>query len=175
MANTYTLITSSVLATASSTVNLTSIPQTYNDLVLKINARSTSDGGNYVTVVTRFNSDSNTNYSGTNFYSNGASSSSTSTGNNQTDFQTFATVNGSASTANTFGLTELYISNYTSSGTKLIFVRGTTEKNGINANDAFLTVVGGQYRGTSGISSINISFPTYAIGSSFYLYGIKNS
>lgn len=172
MPSTYILIASNVLASASASITFSSIPQTYTDLVLSISGRSDSGGGTADTVVLRFNSDSTSKYSDTYIQCNGAAVSSSTNGANQTDLQSSNVISGSISTANTFGNVEFYISQYATTGTKLIRNFGTSEN---NATTAYTTVTAQQYRGTSGISSISITNPTYAAGSSFRLYGIKNS
>jgi hypothetical protein len=70
MASTYTLISSQVLGSNTASITFSSIPGTYTDLTLRVSARS-DDAGQMDYLVTRFNSDSATNYSNTSLYGSG--------------------------------------------------------------------------------------------------------
>jgi hypothetical protein len=173
MANTYTLISSNTLTSDTTSVTLNSIPQTYTDLVIKYAART--DGGGSVgdTCLVTFNSDTATNYSRVSIRGDGSTATSFIS-SNATSITLHTYVNGSGGTANTFASVELYISNYTATSSRPISVANAQENNSTTAY-----VYGGAslYRGSSGISSINWSAPgsLFLTGSSFYLYGIKNS
>ena len=175
MANpTMTLISSQTLGGTTASVTFSSIPSTYNDLKLVVSARgdaASTDGQ----LTVNFNGDSGTNYSwtavagynGSNTYGTG-SYGSTNIGALELD--------EASVTASTFSSIELYIPNYNSTGTKPVFNLGAAENNSASAGNR-LGAVAGQYRGTSGISSITLTpnsgnFVQY---SNFYLYGIKNS
>jgi hypothetical protein len=177
MANTYKLIASNVLASATGTVTFSSIPATYTDLVIKLSARSTNSGVTYNQLRIVFNSTSANLYSVTNIseYSNLVESFSGAASNTASE-QTRGSIVGGANTANTFGTTEIYIPNYTSSSNKPFSSIGFAEDNSVNhasyhsiVDHAFL------FADTSTISTIALSVvgTNFAIGSSFYLYGIK--
>jgi hypothetical protein len=77
--------------------------------------------------------------------------------------------------ANTFANDELYISNYTSSQNKVAsgFIAHEDD-----ATTAFLRASAFLWRDTTAISSLVLKLASgqnFAVGSSFYLYGIKNS
>ena len=179
MANTYNLLASTTLSTAAAPVNFTSIPGTYTDLILRYSARDdVSTSIDYI--IFQFNSDTGTSstvYSYTNLRGNGATASSglgTSmyTGND-------SRINFSTTTANTFTSGEIYIPSYTSTGTRVISSISAFED---NATTAYTDLSAGQYRGSSAITSIRINrvggsggVILFEAGSSFYLYGIKNS
>ena len=172
MANpTHVLITSQTLTGNAASVTLGSggtIPQTYTDLLLKISARSDvgrASGGFTAYVYLNGNTSSLTN---TQLRGTGSSVFSYS-GQTNSLF-----VDASDDTSNTFGNTEVYIPNYTSSNNKSFSVDGVEETNGslvyssINAN---------LWSNTAAITSITITplSGNLISGSTFYLYGIKNS
>lgn len=171
MAATYTLISSNVLTSSAASVTFSSIPQTYTDLVLRVSARNDDSGTSYFRIT--LNGDTATNYSTTVLVGSGSTAVS-ARGTNNANFSTIY-IPSSANTANTFSSTEYYFSNYTSTGTKAIS-RYSTEEN--NTTASYMTNGADLYRGTS-ITSITCdeSFGglNFVSGSSFYLYGIKNS
>jgi hypothetical protein len=68
MADTYTLISSvTVGAGGASSIDFTSIPATYTDLLIKVSARGASGASN-ITGTLRFNSDAGSNYSALRVY-----------------------------------------------------------------------------------------------------------
>jgi hypothetical protein len=68
---TYSLIASQTLGSAQTTVTFSSIPGTYTDLRIIVNAKYTNGISAYTELT--FNSDSTTNYSNTGLYGNGTS------------------------------------------------------------------------------------------------------
>jgi len=171
MANTYTLIASNVLSTTAASVTFSAIPATYTDLVLRWSARNTSSGEN---AQIRFNADSASNYSRTNLYGDGSAANSIR-GTSESYFYFGFSIDASTRTANTFASAELYIPNYTAAINKPISGFSTIETNA-TACDTPATIAA-LWRNTAAITSIEIApvTNTFAAGSSFYLYGIKNS
>lgn len=172
MATTYVLITSTVTGSLTNTITFSSIPQTYTDLAIRWSARANT-GGNTFDQLTFVLSSTGTSYS--NLYFQGVQSSGITQG--IFGSQTFVRINngyqGSSSTANTWSNNEIYIPNYTVSNYHPI---GWT--NGIeqNSTEASLNLNAGLDYGTTPVSSITLTAQNnLAIGSSFYLYGIKNS
>jgi hypothetical protein len=168
MANTYTLISSNVLSSSAASVTFSSIPATYTDLVLRGSVRSTTaiDGG------LTFNGVSSTLYSRTYLRGDGSVANSNTSG-------VIASVSlddiyrNQSNTANTFGSFEIYVPNYLASANKPVFYDAADETNGTSA---YRYATSGLFRSTSAISSLSIAFSTAVVsGSSFYLYGIKNS
>jgi hypothetical protein len=177
MPSTYTLISSNVLATSAASVTFSDIPSTYTDLVLKVNGRGT-DTGNYLSVQLRFNSDTATNYSRTALFGYGPGGSLGSTRGTSLTFTTaMYSANSNDATANTFGNAEFYIANYLVSANKPISSFGVAES---NTGQGFIDTTAHLWRNTSAITSITINpffggSLNWITGSSFYLYGIKNS
>jgi hypothetical protein len=165
-----------VLTATTQQLTFSSIPQTYTDLVLRMSYRTDASGSFGSNPALRLNSDATANYGYTNIDGNGTSASSTTeTSINALYMQSS---DSSSNTANTFTSNEVYISNYTSTVCKQISQFKTAEQ---NATGAEMHVFASLYRGTSAISTIligpssNIISNNFVTGSSFYLYGIKNS
>ncbi len=169
MATTYTLIQAVTLTSAAATIEFTSIPQTYTDLLYKISARMSVDTAS---VFLRFNgttTDGSTNWidgDGTN-----------GTGNLDSSYQ-YGPVHGvvnSTKTASVFGNAEIYISNYTSSKHKSSSTDGVTEH---NATATTMALGASRWANTAAITSIQL---VSAAGGNFvehstaYLYGISNA
>jgi hypothetical protein len=157
--------TVTVGAGGASTIDFTSIPATYTDLVIKLSGRysaSTFDG-HYIA----FNGSTST-FSGKYLYGSGSSTVSGSLA------RYLGTINGTASTANTFTSTEIYIPNYSGSTNKSFSSDSVTEN---NATESYANMVAGLWATTSAITSISISLPTgnFVQYSTASLYGIKNS
>jgi hypothetical protein len=173
MASTYQLITSTTLGASATSVTLSSIPSTYTDLVVRISARSDrTTVNNGIRLI--FNSSSAASYSYTNLVGTGTTASSGST-----SAQTLALIGattGTSATANTFSNHEIYIPSYTVAQNKPYSSFAVTEN---NATAAEVAAYAELWSNTSAINSItftpagtSINFIT---GSSFYLYGVKNS
>ena len=172
MPNTYTLISSNVLTSSAASVTFSSIPATYTDLVLKYASRSdTSTTSLNIT----FNSDTATNYSSTYLYGDGTNAVSgrdTSVANINEAVKS----NASASTANTFTNNEIYIPSYTVSQNKPLSSFTAMELN--SATNTYVGAGAHLWRNTAAVSSIQLALAggaNFVSGSSFYLYGIKNS
>ena len=172
MANTYTLISSNVLTSSAASVTFSSIPATYTDLVLRMSYRISAAGLFGGNPFLRFNSDTSTNYSYTFLQGNGSAAESAR--ETSVNLMTMQSSDSAGNTADTFTSNEVYIPNYLSSTAKPVSQFKATEQNSTGAEmHAFASL----YRGTSAISTIlvSISGSSFVSGSSFYLYGIKNS
>jgi hypothetical protein len=163
MASTYVLIEAKTLSSTQTSITFSSIPQTYTDLVLKMSSRLTS--ANVDNTIT-LNGSSTKSY-GLRMYGNGSNSSSDNAAGG-------GLANSSGYTASVFSNTEYYIPDYTGSKNKNISIDAVTENNDTQAYQNFSSQV---FTLTSGITSIQLTpvSGSYAIGSTFYLYGIKNS
>ena len=176
MATTYTLIASNTLSSSAASVTFSAIPNTFTDLVVRTSVRTTynSAAGDYYAWI-RFNNNTSLIYTNTYMYGRAGSTAS----GRETETKFFDdpyTITSAGSTANTFANNELYIPNYANSFAKPVSYDIATENNstsiGIRANAA------GLFNDTTPITSITFLMPStleYAAGSSFFLYGIKNS
>jgi len=173
MATTFTKIASvTVGAGGASTIDFTSIPQTFTDLKIVLSVRTTGSAVNFNDGALRFNSDSGSNYSTRFLLGDGSSASSSSA---STSYIPFGPNQGSLTTANTFTSFDGYIPNYTGSSFKSVSSDGTAEN---NATATRMTLTAGLWSSTAAITSINV-FPgggyNFVQYSTATLYGIKNS
>jgi hypothetical protein len=169
MPNTYTLISSNLLASNAASVTFSAIPSTFTDLVLRVCSRGTQ--GAYSSGYTL----------GFNGGAGGASwtgrrtfgyDNTTSSDSGYGSIPYFTT--GTATLANTFSSDEIYISNYLNSTLKPFFGFHSTPNNA--TTNWAMTGSANLWSSTSAISSLSVvSSSNFVSGSSFYLYGIKNS
>ena len=159
MAATYTPIASITLGATAASVTFNSIPQTYTDLVLVLDAiRASGDGS----VGLQYNADTGTNYSFTFLTGNGSAASSG---------RSSSTVRVDSAYINTTRSTNIaHIFNYSNA---------TTYKTSLarfNPSTQFVGMYAGLWRNTAAITSINIfnsdGVTNFASGSTFNLYGI---
>lgn len=175
MPNTYTLISSNQLTTNTASVTFSAIPATYTDLLLKISARA-SGSGTLAALAIKFNGSTTSIYSNTALfaYSTAATSSRNS---NAVSIPAIDNIEDGGGTANSFSSNELYIPSYTVSQNKPTSLFSVVENNTVNNFEWLVYGGAGLYRDTAAISSIALttSAGDFVSGSSFYLYGIKNS
>jgi hypothetical protein len=170
MPNTFELISSvTVGAGGASSMDFTSIPQTYTHLCLKVSGRLSS--GSYGNIEVRFNG-TGSGYANRVIQSDG-SSVSTFTGNITSLYFTGSNSSGGTSV---FSSGEMHISNYTNSLNKSTFVESGVED---NATTATLRLIANVLSTSAPVTSISV-FPEPGYGSfvqhsTAYLYGIKNS
>ena len=159
---TYKLIASSTVgAGGASSITFSSIPQTYTDLLIKASLRGSTTtttfavqiNGSTVTSVIRL-------------YGSGSSAASDSFNEHYIDPSDF--------TSNTFGNTELYFPNYTSTVNKSFSVDSVGEN---NATQAYMNLGTSLFSTSSAITSLSLirtsgNFVQY---STAYLYGISNA
>jgi len=170
MPSTYTLIASNTLSTAGLSVTFSSIPATYTDLVLKVSAR-TANAIPTRTARLRLNGLSTTIYSYTILDTDGGSVTSTRASSTT---ESPLLVNGNTSTSSTFSNTEIYIPNYAGNTQKPIGTVYVGENN--LTTPMALGAVASLVNLTSAVTSLEITNTSnFSVGSSFYLYGIKNS
>ena len=173
MATTYILLSSFVASGGETSVTFSSISQSYNDLVLRGSARDAAGAGTVQALRLQINSDTNTNYSNTQILATGTSSSSSRSSNQTTTY--LGSMNQNGATANNFSSIEIYIPAYTNTNNKPLSTFQVAEDNS-NSGDQ-TGAIAGYYRTSSAISSLQLqpNGSSFAAGSSFYLYGIKNS
>lgn len=168
MANTYVAIASATVgAGGASSIDIQNIPNTYNDLLLVLSLRGSTNAWNSHRLYFN-NTNSNLSYvyllgDGTN-----ASASSGSGGY-------IGTIGGTNTTASTFSNTCVYIPNYVSSYNKSYAVENIAEN---NATTAYQAVVAGMWTSSAVINRITVvsdGAANWAQYSSATLYGISNT
>ena len=168
MATTFTLIASTTVGSGgASSIDFTSIPATYTDLVLKFSGRFPDNG---VWAGIKFNG-STSSFSAKIIQANGSSVSSSS----YTDATTIFLTDRNTDTSNTFSNGELYIPNYAGSNNKSFSIDTINENNGSVAYSQLSAYL---WANTAAITSITLypqSSATFVQYSTAYLYGIKNS
>jgi hypothetical protein len=172
MANTFTLIGSSTLSSNAAGVDFTSIPNTYTDLILYASTRNVGFVEEWIQV--GFNNNT-TSYSDILMWCDEGTFRSAVPGD-QPPFSGSLAQNGSAS--NTWSNNSVYIPNYQSSLGKSM--TGHSYQVSTSQSRSYWGFHGNKWANTSAITTINIKTrqsPNAAIlaGSTFYLYGIKNT
>lgn len=153
------------LITGATSMDFTSIPTTYTDLVIKVSGRS-----NRIDVVDTIVLKPNGSTSSMTFKWLAGDGSAASSGSTDRIYQDAAN-----NTASTFGSAEIYCPNYAGSTNKSFSIDAVSEQNGTAANAGFQAQL---WSVTTAISSISLAvgFGTaWAQYSSATLYGIKNS
>lgn len=170
MPNTYELIASSTVgAGGASSIDFTSIPSTYTDLVLVVSGRGTTtraSSGYYYNLSINAASTNQTNRY---IYGNG----STATSGNST--RMYGYINPSDNTASTFGNDFWYFPNYAGSTNKSVSIDTVSENNSSTGADAVLQA--GLWSQTAAINQLTITPAggNFAQYSTAYLYGVKNA
>ena len=172
MASSRYLISSQTLASSAASVTFSSIPATYTDLVLRVSARTGSSGSAIDRIQIQFSGISSS-YSRTVLIGNGSAASSSRA--TSATYGLASGAEGASATSNTFGNTEFYIPNYTGSANKVFSSFGVSET---NATAAEIGVMANLLSNTSAVNKIDLysdDGSSFVSGSSFYLYGLKNS
>lgn len=172
MATTFVKIaTVTVGAGGAATMDFTSIPSTYTDLLVKMSTRTNGTGGNLRITLAGITSGV---YSEKALYGAG-SGSGASFGNTGQAFSATIYTDNTNHTASTFASSEMYIPNYTSANNKSFSTDSVVESNAVGV----LAVLGaGLMANTSTVSSISIgaiSPDAFAQYSTATLYGISKS
>jgi hypothetical protein len=152
------------------TITFSSIPSTYKHLQLRYTAR-TDRAATQDFLLTRFNSDTGSNYSYHQLYGDGSAAGS-SAGTTQTSMQSGVTA-GATATASIFGAGFIDILDYADTNKyKTLRTLDGLDRNGAGQ----VEVYSGNWRSTSAVSTITItSFGSanFVQYSQFALYGIK--
>lgn len=166
---TYVAITTTTVGSSGATdITFSSIPATYNDLLLKLSARdATASSGTWVKITFNANTSS---YSNKYMEANGSS-----VGNGTAASEWAGTSTSSSATASTFSIIELYIPNYAGSNNKSFSTDSASENNGTTA---YAGIGAGLWSNTAAITSIKVA-PNNGSNFSQYttatLYGISNT
>jgi hypothetical protein len=164
------LIESKTLATAAASIEFTSIPQTFTDLVLTISARSAASGARNDIQIT-INSDTGSNYSGRRLIGVDGVTQSAAGSGSPSAAQLVAIV-GNGATADTFANGSIYFPNYTSTTNKSFSVDMVAENN--SSSSYILGITAYLYTTSSAITSIKIQPDGWNLvaGTTMSLYGI---
>lgn len=167
MPQTYTPIVSNTLSSGTTTVTFSSIPDTYTDLILQVQATVAS--GNYGLKI-QFNSDTGTNYSNCFLYGTGSAVGSTRNGTTNQINLAYAALLGASSP----WISTTHIQSYANTSVNGKIAISRDGGNGANAGtDAIVSL----WRSTAAINTITItntgSGINFSAGSIFTLYGIK--
>jgi hypothetical protein len=161
-----TLIETKTLGASATSVEFTSIPQTFTDLVIRVCSRTDRAGQFIAGIALEFNGLS-TDFTVLNLFGNG----STVTAN--TDLEARGGITAGASpTASTFGNSEIYIANYAGATNKAVNVDSVYENNATTAHQWFAATL---WSNTSAISSVKLiaqDSSNFISDSTFSLYGI---
>lgn len=158
---TYEPIATQTLGSAAATVDFTSIPATYTDLILVCNPTSSGGTDNFSLV---FNSDTGNNYSYTGISGNGTSAASFRETNKDT------AILGSVTSGNNAHIVHI-MKYFNTTIYKTAISRANTPANWVQSNVA-------TWRSTAAINAISVRIgasgsPTLAAGGIFTLYGIR--
>lgn len=161
------IATVTVGAGGAASIDFTSIPGTYTDLLLKISSRGNASAmGSNLGI--SFNG-STSSFTGRYLEGTGTAAASASVA------RFISSTNANTSTASTFGSAEIYIPNYAGSNNKSFSAEGLSEN---NATEAYRHLTAGLWSNTAAITSITMSLLTgdnFMQYSTATLYGIKNS
>lgn len=161
------LIETKTLTVAAATIEFTSIPQTFTDLIVLSSLRSSR--AEFVEIVKLEFNTVTTGYTYRELVSSGATASSSSGA-----YTRFALIPGTSNTANTFSNDISYIPNYTSSVAKNFSTDSVDENNGTTA---YLNIVANAWTGTAAITSFKLSnffSSNFIAGSTISLYGVTS-
>lgn len=175
MANTFELISAVTVGSGgAASIDFTSIPSTYTDLVLKVSARATTSG-DWDNVKIAFNgSTTDAQYYWKGVYGYSGSNVGSNQGNGNSNARLQGVVSGALATANTFGSWEMYLPNYAGSNQKSVSTDGASEN---NSTATLLGLDTNLWNQTSAINrvTLTISAGSFAQYSTAYLYGVKNA
>jgi hypothetical protein len=167
MANTFELIASSTVGSGgAASIDFTSIPSTFTDLVVKLSLRNNSAGTVQIVNIS-FNGNT-ANFSAKNVQGNGSAAGSFS------QARRISLASGAGSTSNTFSNADIYIPNYAGSTNKSFSGDSVNEN---NATTSFQSLDAGLWSNTTAISSIAITpdSGSFVQHTTAYLYGVSNA
>lgn len=172
MPNTFELIASSTVgAGGAASIDFTSIPSTYTDLVVKLSLRDSvapiNEGFSRLT----FNGVTS-GYTEKAVYGNGSTAASFS-GSGTNISLTGNTIDSAGNTSNTFASLDVYIPNYAGSNYKSVSSDIVSEQNGTTV---YALLNAGLWSNTAAITRVTFTAnSSYVQYSTAYLYGVKNA
>jgi len=161
MAVTYDTITTSTVATATNTITLSSLSQSFTDLYVSLNFLATSAPTN---VYVRFNNDSAGNYNYGYYSGAGSADSYTSSALGANQLVTYAQV-GSVSTPN---IINFHVLQYSNTNVQKVFMAR------VGSPNSEVGYFSGNYNSSSAINRIDLITNTgnFAVGTTVTVYGI---
>jgi hypothetical protein len=163
------LIESKTLATAAASIEFTSIPQTYTDLVVLISSRAADTGSNGRRDLRVTINGLSTGYTGREL--RGFDSAAVGSTTSSSTYWDMMRMPDNTATASTFGSAILYFPNYFTTGAKSVSMDSVSENN--SSTSYYLSIAGGLQSNTSAITSVAFANgTTMAIGTTASLYGI---
>ena len=162
-------------ANASNTTNpmsFTSIPQTFQDLILVVYGRATNSD-TITDYAMTLNNDNSSLYSRTMLQGDGSSATSARTSSDAYAFIRYGRT-GANATSGIFGANVIHFLNYANTSTNKTFIaRNATDVNG----SGWTTLTAHLYRSTFGISRIDLfsNGGNWTFGSTAALYGVRAS
>lgn len=153
--------------TSTGSVTFSSIPATFQDLLMVVYART--DSATLTSALLRFNGDTGNNYSSTMLIGNGASATSERYSNES--FVRIGYAIGSSQLANAYSTHAIHILNYANTTTnKTSLARDASDVNG----SGITQLASGLWRNTAAINSITYA-TSLVSGSTVALYGVRAS
>ena len=179
MPPTYKLINSSVLTSSASSVEFTSIPATYTDLVFRINAKQAANYADSGFSSLRLLAGSSSAYSATSIFTAGSSISVTIASNQYSGNDSFPVTLAASQSAISWGYAEIYIPNYLISQNhpSITSAGWEADQTNWNGNSPMVYFSANLFSNTSALSVVRIAsgLGNFVSGSTFYLYGISNA
>ena len=160
-------IASVEIATPQTSIDFSSIPSGYTDLILKLSAREATTTS--LTLYLTINGSTSAIYSVRTIQGNGTTASSGIATNGTSG--NFSIINSSSYTNNTFSNAEFYIPNYAGSNNKSLSIDSVSENNG---TEAYARLAAGIWASTAAINQLTLSLASgnIAAGSTATLYGV---
>lgn len=167
---TYIALGKTILTGTQQNVDFLSIPGTYTDLLLVVSGRS-SGSGTSQSIYLSCNYQT-TGYASTTFQ--GLEANGTTVSSDR--FANQGSIPAAGSTSNTFGNAEFYLPSYANASRKPISSSAVNENNTATVT-SLIRATAANLNDTNAITTIRVvdSGGGFVSGSSFYLYGIKNS
>jgi hypothetical protein len=166
---TYDLLNSNTLSSTSALITWSSIPSTYTDLVIAVNIKSTFGSSNSSEYRAKFNGDAGNNYASATLRATNAPAINGAT---KGGGEGWATLNWSGDADGNWGAGGyIQIFQYANTNKYKTYLAHTGNSYGVQGNGT----LSGLWYSNSAINQIEI-FPqrdSFAIGSTFNLYGIK--
>ena len=164
----YTLIQTVTLTTGQANITFSSIPATFDDLIIRTSIRG-NDGLNDANIEMRFNG-STSNYSSRLLFGTGSSANSATGASNR--IQWASNVPSTGATANTFGSGEIYIPNYRLSSAKSVSITAVGENNATGSRQDLNAALWNDSAAITSIVLFQENGGNMAVGSSVSLYGV---